>query len=368
MQGGTRSGKTYNIIIWLIVTALSRKVHIDIVRQTMPSLKKTVIRDFKDIMINSFNLWSESSWRETDKIFTFSNGSMVQFFNLDDDQKVRGAKRDIIFINEANEVKINIWKQLIFRTTEKIILDYNPSDEFHWIYDTVITRDDCDFYKTTFLDNPFLPAELINEIKRLKDADPNYWRIYGLGERGVSGTTIYSNWQIAETDEHHGTVYYGLDFGFNHPTALTRITVCDGYVYVEELIYESHLTTPQIIDKMRALGVNETDDIYGDSSRPETIEEIARAGFNIYPTIKGAGSVKAGIDWVKRQKLLVSKNSTNILKEFKSYKWKVDKDERVLDEPVKINDDAMDSLRYAFNGLMQVQEGFFLGESLDVAF
>ena len=368
MQGGTRSSKTYNILIYLIHKALLNKLRIDVVRQTMPSLKKTVLRDFREIMSKHFGLWDERNWRETDKIYKFPSGSEIQFFNLDDDQKVRGAKRDILFINEANEVRLSIFKQLLFRTTKKIILDYNPSDEFHWIYDEVIPRDDCDFYRTTYLDNPFLSKELIDEIERLRDADPNYWRIYGLGERGISGTTIYSNWSLADTNEHEGVTYYGLDFGFNHPTALVKIIICDGYVYCEELIYESHLTTPQLIEIMKEFGISKTDDIYADSSRPETIEEIAGAGFNVHPTLKGDGSVKAGIDHVKRQKIIINKNSTNLLKEIKSYKWKVDKDERVLDQPVKINDDAMDALRYAFNGLMRRPDAFIMTDDEGIVF
>ena len=368
MQGGTRSSKTYNIVIWLIKQALNQKRHISITRQTMPSLKKTVIRDFKEIMQEHFKSWDERRWKETDKQYLYANGSVIEFFNLDDDQKVRGAKRDILFINEANETKKSIWKQLVFRTVEKIIIDYNPSEEFHWIYDEVLTRDDCDFYKTTFLDNPFLPQALIDEIKRLKDMDPNYWKIYGLGEKGISGTTIYKNWDYAQKEVIEGAVFYGLDFGFNHPTVLVKIVIYDAGVYCKQLIYESHLTTPQLIDKMKTLNLNPGDVIYGDSSRPETIQEIKDAGFNIQKTPKGPGSVKAGIDHVNRQKLWVDKESIDLAKELKSYKWKVDRNERVLDEPVKLNDDAMDALRYGFCGQIVIQEEFHTAAPLSTRF
>lgn len=342
------SGKTYNILKWFIVKLSGENNKIlTICRQTMPSIKATVMRDFLEIM-NEMGIFDPTCWSVSNSIYKLGTNT-IEFRNLDDDQKVRGSKRDYLFINEANEVPKSIWKQLIFRTTGKIVLDYNPSDEFHWIYDEVIPRDDCDFYKTTFKDNPFLPIELINEIKRLKDLDPNYWRVYGLGERGISEATIFRNWEQTDKEITEGEIYYGLDFGFNHPTALVKIVIFDGGVYARQLIYDKQLTTPDIIKRLEQLGITGNDSIYADCSRPETIQEIHQAGYNIYPTKKGEGSVAAGIDHIKRHRLFVDKNSLDLIKELKTYKWKVDKNEKILDEPVKVNDDAVDALRYAFN-------------------
>jgi len=319
-------------------------------RETLPSLKNSVYLDFVEIM-NKLGVYDPNKMRLGDMTYTLGTNT-IQFRNLDDDQKVRGSKRDYLYINEANEVSYPIWKQLIFRTKELIVLDYNPSDEYHWIYDEVITRDDCDFFKSTYLDNPFLPEEQVKEIERLRELDPNYWRIYGLGERGMSEATIYKNWELTDEEKPKGYNCYGLDFGFNDPNALVDMVLVDGpepYLWVDELIYKNQLTTPELIEQMQEIGLSDTNTIYGDSSRPETIQEIHNAGFNIHSCPKGKGSVKAGIDWIKRHKVKITKRSINIQKEIKSYKWKVDKDEKVLDEPVDINNHAMDSLRYALS-------------------
>lgn len=357
MQGGTRSGKTYNILVWFIIRYLkSEKRTLTICRETYSALKNTVMRDFFEIL-DTMQIYDPNCWKATDKIYKLGSNT-IEFRNLDDDMKVRGAKRDDLFVNEANETKLSIWKQLLMRTSDKSVIDYNPSDEFHWIYDDVIPREDCDFLKTTYKDNPFLPATLIAEIERLKEVDPNYWRIFGEGERGVSESTVYKNWELFKGEKTEGEVVFGLDFGFNHPTALIKTVHGDGWVYCKELIYQSQLTTSDLIKKMQDLGLKSTDTIYADNSRPETIQEIFRANFNIHPCKKGEGSVKAGIDHIKRVKLLVDHNSTNLFKELKSYKWKTNKNEQVLDEPVKINDDAVDALRYAFNEKIKAKDSF----------
>lgn len=353
MQGGTRSSKTYNILIWFIVKLMNETGKtLTICRQTTPSLKATVMRDFFEIL-NNYGLYEDSNWHATDKIYKL-NGNIIEFRNLDDDQKIRGAKRDYLFVNEANEISLPVFKQLLFRTSGKIIIDYNPSDEFHWIYDFVIPRDDADFYKTTYLDNPFLPKELVSEIERLKEVDPNYWRIYGLGERGVSEATIFRNWSYWGKDkEPEGDTYYGLDFGYNHPMSLVKSVFIDEGIYSKQLIYKSHLTIPQLIDEMKLLGIGPNDSIYADCSRPEAIKEIKRAGFNIHPTIKGKNSVIDGIEYIKRHRVFIDKESVDFVKELKSYKWKVDKDGRILDEPVKINDDIVDGFRYSCNFMIK---------------
>jgi phage terminase large subunit len=350
-QGGTRSGKTYNIVLgWIILLTQKDDKTLTVCRETMVSLKNTVYRDFMEILykLGLFDINNLSKGDMTYKLGT----NLIEFRNLDDDQKIRGAKRDYLYINEANEIPHPIFKQLMFRTTEKIVLDYNPSDEFHWIYDDVLTRDDCKFHKSTYLDNPFLPLEQVKEIERLKEIDPNYWRVYGLGERGMSEASIYKNWELTNMEKPEGYNCYGLDFGFNDPNALVDIVIVDceePYIWVDELLYQSQLTTPELVKEMRILGLSKNDKVYGDNSRPETIQEIYNSGFNIHPCIKGPGSIKAGIDWIKRYKVKITKRSLNLQKEIKSYKWKVDKQERVLDEPVDINNHALDSLRYALS-------------------
>ncbi|HET8575000.1 MAG TPA: phage terminase large subunit, partial [Candidatus Paceibacterota bacterium] len=224
----------------------------------------------------------------------------------------------------------------------QIFMDYNPSDEFHWIYDKVLTREDCTFIKSTYLDNPFLPAETIKEIEQLKKLDANYWKIYGLGERGISEATIYSHWQYCDVLPEGGDEFYGLDFGYNHPTVLVQGSLRDNDLYSDEVIYRTHLTNSDLIDEMNRLEVSKKIPIYADSAEPQRIEEIRRAGFWVVPADK---DVEKGIDAIKSRAWYITKRSVNMLKEVKSYKWK-EKDGAILDEPVKINDDGMDATRY----------------------
>jgi phage terminase large subunit len=345
MQGGTRSGKTYNIILFFVIKLLQESGKtLTICRASLPSIKGSVMRDFLEV-INKLGIYDESNHNKTESTYLL-NGNLVEFVSVDQPQKIRGRKRNYLFVNEANEIDYDAWMQLIFRTEEKIVIDYNPSDEYHWIYDRVITRDDADFYITTFYDNPFLEKGIVDEIERLKEADENYWRIYGLGQKGQSGEIIYTHWQIIDYMPPIDDWCYGLDFGFNHPTSLVKVGFNENNVYVDEVIYESRLTTDDLIYAMKTLGVVKNKEMFCDHARPETIEELTRSGFNAKPADK---SVQDGINSVKAKRVFITKGSVNTIKEIRNYKWKVDKDQKVLDEPVKFKDDAMDAMRYAIH-------------------
>lgn len=367
-QGGSRSGKTYNILLWIIAkanTTWENKV-VDIVRKSFPSLRMSAMFDFFKIL-NDLGIYSEKLHNKTENIYTIGSNK-IRFFSCDEPQKMRGPGRDILFCNEANELSFEDFTQLNMRTREFTIVDYNPSEEFHWLYEKLIPRDDSRFERTNYIDNPFLPQSIVDEIEHLKEVDENYWRIYGLGERGVSQTSIFTQWELVDKVPDYGEKFYGLDFGFNHPTALIEATVIEKEVYYRELLYESGLTVDDISKKLKDLDLNYNKTIYCDCARPEMIEQLYRLGHNVKPTKKGPDSVKAGIDIMKRHKIYISKNSVNLLKEFKSYKWKVDKDGNVLDEPVKLNDDAVDAARYALNEQLQGKTEFRLGRTLDVSF
>jgi phage terminase large subunit len=218
-QGGTRSGKTYNILMWIIFRYSINHTGetITIVRKTFPSVRATVMRDFFDIL-KKYELYSEDNHSKSANEYIL-NDNLVEFISLDQPQKIRGRKRDLLFINEANELTYEDWQQLVFRTSGRIVLDFNPSDEYSWIYDKVQTREDCDFYITTYKDNPFLDSAIIEEIERLKETDETYWQIYGLGQRGISKATIFQ-FQESEIPEDAEFLSYGMDFGFNDPTTL----------------------------------------------------------------------------------------------------------------------------------------------------
>jgi phage terminase large subunit len=315
------------------------------------------MRDFFEILEKA-GLYEPTDHNKSSSEYKL-NGNLIEFVSLDQPQKVRGRKRDALFINEANELYFEDWQQLIMRTSGKVILDYNPSDSFHWIYDKVVPRDDCDFYKTTYIDNPFIDDAVRHEIERLKGSDDDYWRIYGLGERGLSRATIF---QYRTAPEAQGTLLsYGLDFGYtNDPTSLVAVYKDGTDLYIKELIYKTGLTNQDIAEELEALGVSKRDEIFADSSEPKSIEELYRLRWNVKPTQKGADSVRAGIDQLKRHTLYVVAGSPNVEKEFQNYKWKEDKNGQLLREPVDSWNHAIDATRYAaFNKLSRPNYGIY---------
>ena len=346
-QGGTRSGKTYNILLWVIFYYTERETNktITICRKTFPSLRASSMRDFFEILRNH-DLYNEDFHNKSSHEY-YLNGNLIEFISLDQPQKLRGRKRDLLYINEANELSFEDWQQLIFRTEGRIILDYNPSDSFHWIYDKVIPRDDCDFFQTTYLDNPFLSAETISEIERLRDTDEDYWRTYGLGERGMSRATVFQ-FGTMEIPENAKFLAYGLDFGFvNDPSALIAVYESQGNLYFDELVYRTGMTNNDIANLFTSLGIDRRSEVYADSAEPKSIEELYRRGFNIKPTTKGPDSVNAGIDIMKRYKLFITPRSTNLEKEMRNYKWVEDKNGNLLNKPIDAFNHAIDAARYA---------------------
>ena len=344
LQGGTRSSKTYSLCQLFIVKALNETGKVfTICRKTLPALKGTAYRDVLELL-KELGLYSEENHNKSELSYTL-NGNLIEFISVDQPQKIRGRKRDYLWLNEANEFTYEDYQQLILRTTDKVYLDYNPSDPYSWIYDKVITRDDCTFIKSTYKANPFLDKDTIAEIERLKDIDPDYWRVYGLGEIGSIQTMIFRNFQLV--DEVQGRLIgYGLDFGFtNSPSALVAVYQSDDNLYINEMLYEKRLTNTDLANKLKEFRIDRQSEIIGDSAEPKSIEEIYRQGFNIKPAKKGAG-IHLGIDIMRRYKLHITKDSLNAIKEFRGYKWATDKNGDVLNVPVKVNDHLIDATRY----------------------
>jgi len=276
-QGGTRSGKTYTINQLLIALALKDKYTISVTSVAFPHLRRGAMRDWRGIMENS-GLYDPSNHIRTEQIYNYPNGSYIEFFSSDNNLKVRGPGRDILFFNEANLTDFDTFTQLMLRTRKAIFIDFNPADEFHWIYDNILTRPDCYFIKSTYLDNPFLPHEQVKEIENLKNVDANFWRIYGEGERGHSEGVIYTHWQPF-SGQVAGMEVYGLDFGYNNPTSLVKVTEKDQDLYWTEEIYQSGLTNSDLIPLLKQI-VKNGQPIYCDTAEPARIEEIRRAGLN----------------------------------------------------------------------------------------
>ena len=346
-QGGTRSGKTYNIILWIIFqycTTNQNKI-ITICRKTFPSLRATVLRDFIGIL-QANNIYSENFHNKSNSEYNLF-GNLIEFISLDQPQKIRGRKRDLLFINEANELYFEDWQQLLFRTQEKIILDFNPSDEYHWIYDKVLPREDCAFFKTTYLDNPFVEDSIIQEIERLRDTDDEYWQVYGLGERAASRSTIFKYTEVNQVPIGAALIAYGMDFGYtNDPTTFVAVYTQGHNLYVKEHLYRTQMTTQDINLFLRGENLL-SNAIYADSAEPRLISELRRMGHNILPSIKGRDSVNAGIDLLKRYKIHILASSTNAISEFRNYKWKEDKAGMLTNTPEDKHNHIIDPCRYA---------------------
>ena len=359
-QGGTRSGKTYSICQALIGWCVENKNAgwvITIIRKTMPSLKASVMRDFFQILENE-GWYSPANHNKSSSQYLLF-GNMIEFVSIQESQRIRGRKRHIAFLNEANELTFEDFTQIILRTSEILIMDFNPSDVFSWIYDKVMTRKDASFYQTTYLDNPFLDENTIKEIEYLKLTDANYWRIYGLGERGLNIAAIFPQFnQVEQVPDRAQFISFGLDWGFtNDPSALISVYKDGLDLYVEEHLYETGLTNNDLSRKMRDLGI-ERQEIIADSAEPKSITELSRQGFLIKGANKGQDSIRLGIDVMKRHRINITRESINLIKEMQSYKWKTDRDGNQINEPEKGNDHGIDALRYVcLNKLMENYSG-----------
>lgn len=349
-QGGSRSSKSWSVCQLIIVLALEEPgTIISIIRKTFPALRASIMRDFF-IVLNSFGMYDKRRHNKTEHIFTFKNGSLVEFFSVDDENKIRGRKRDYAFVDEANQLWEDDFFQLNLRTTKKLVFMYNPSDRASWLYD--LPKDISKFIKSTYHDNPFLEDTIIKEIEALKDKDEALYTIFALGERAITRENIFSNWEfIPSKPERFQSFVYGIDYGFTHPTALVRVWYWEDEVYIEDLIYEAGLTSTDIIRKMRELGITYKDTIIAEVARPEINEELRRENFTI---IQADKNVKGGINDVQRTKVYTS--SKNVWKEYENYSWKKVAGQ-LTEEPVKILDDAIDASRYSIRYITKFFRG-----------
>ena len=345
-QGSSRSAKTYNTLIYLIVYLLENPGNrLSIVRKTLPALKGSILIDFKDIL-NRMELWDSKSFNKTELIYHFPNSSWVEFFSTDDEQKIRGRKRNILFVNEANEISYLEWQQLLMRTTNFSILDYNPSfSEDHWIEQ--VNRDpDCHHFISTYKDNPFLEQKIIDDIEKLRDKNKSLWTVYGLGLRAVIEGRIFDSYEIIEDiPEWVKKRWVGMDFGYtNDPTAICNVAIHNDDLYIDEICYRTHMLTADIIRTIKRECQNRK--IISESADPRLIDEIHNAGINIHAVEKFKGSVNAGIEKMKEYHIKITKRSIHVKKEFDNYVYDQDKDGRYINEPVDEFNHAIDGSRY----------------------
>jgi phage terminase large subunit len=341
--GGTRSGKTYALLQWCIVKALEGKEIITIVRKTIPSLKRTVMKDFKDVM-QLLDIWNENDFNISDRIYSFYNNSIIQFISTDDAEKLRGLKSSILWLEESNEIDEESYFQLMIRTTGPIILSYNPTvSPYHWIR----TMGDCSRYFTTYKNNPYLDYNVKKAIEELKHSNQKAWKVYGLGEWVGNEKAIFEFNQCEWLPDDAEFVAFGLDFGYSSdPTALASIWKFNNELYIVEHCYEKGMVTNDIVTMLKGV-VNGREEIWADSAEPRLIEELYREGFNIKPVIKGKDSINFGIQVMQNYKINIPKTCQNLINEFYSYEWSTDRFGKQLDRPIDFNNHLIDAARYA---------------------
>ena len=339
--GGTRSGKSYGILQFLIVEGLKSAQIITVVRRTIPSLKRTLIKDMTDIL-KGIGIWNEDNFNISDRTYRLGD-STIQFINSDDPEKLRGLKSDILFIDEASELDEESYFQLRIRTSGKIILAYNPTiSPQHWLRTMV----DCDRFITTYKDNIYLPEDMVKAIEELEIKNPKYWKIYGQGEFAANDKAIFEFELVNVINGEF--IAFGIDFGFSQdPTTLVAVYKDDNELYLEELLYEKGLVTSDIVDKLRKLQIDKSHEIFCDSAEPRLIEEIYRSGFNAKPVVKGPDSIKFGIGVMKNYKIKILRTSQNLINEMYAYQYITDKYGYVTDKPEGGLDHAIDAARYA---------------------
>lgn len=348
IQGGSSAGKTIAILLLLIDRAQIEKNKLySVVSETVPHLKRGAIRDFLNIM-QGHNYYDDSRWNRTDYIYTFETGTKIEFFSADNHNKVRGPRRDILFINEANNISYESYTQLAIRTNEYIYIDYNPVAEF-WAHSEIIPNLDHDFLIVTYKDNEALPKTIVQELES-RQTNKNWWKVYGLGQLGEIETRIYTGWNIIDEIPFEARLdRYGLDFGYsNDPTAIIAVYYYNGGYILDEVIYQKGLLNKPIADIFTNLPKAL---VIADSAEPKSIDEIQMYSVSIFPASKGPGSRLRGIQYVQQQRISVTKRSVNLIKEYRNYVWIVDKDGKVINEPIGFNDHAMDALRYALDSI-----------------
>lgn len=364
VQGGTSAGKTYAILPILIdIAAKSPFSEISVVAESIPHLKRGAMKDFKKIMFET-GRWFEDRWNATDFKYTFANGSQIEFFSADNDAKLRGARRDWLYMNESNNMTFHAYTELASRTKKGVYLDWNPTNPF-WFHDELINDSDVDFLIINYMDNEACPESALNFILKAKEkaekGSPfwtNWFRVYGLGEIGSLDGVVFNNWQQCDSIPKEAEfIAYGLDWGFtNDPTALIEAYRHDGIIYVNELLYQTKLTNSEVVMRLKQYGVHGSQCIVADSAEPKSIQDLSNAGFYMEAARKGPDSIKASIDRLQQYDIRVTKNSLNLVKELRQYRWAKDREGRSLNAPEDIMNHAIDALRYiGLNKLSQYE-------------
>ena len=360
IAGGTSASKTISILLYLIAKAQTDKTPTltSIVSESFPHLKRGAIRDFLNIL-QEHGYYKDESWNKTDYTYTFETGSKIEFFSADQPGKVRGPRRDRLFANEVNNIPQESFEQLLIRTKEFAIADWNPVTEFYLYTDYIGVRDDVEFIILTYKDNEALAEEIVKEIESRK-SNRSWWTVYGEGKLGEVEGRIYTDWQIIDEIPHEAQIVRrGLDFGFtNDPTTIVDVYRYNGGFILSERLYRRGMFNNDIAAFLQNLNDPNTL-IMADSAEPKSIADIAGYGIPIIGVNKkgvtGKSYLRYSIEYMQQQRISVTKNSLNLIKEYRGYLWTTDKNGKSQNEPTPGQDHALDAARYAFDGLRPVE-------------
>lgn len=351
-KGGTGSGKTFDIMIFLIFFIALRNPNwiITVVSESKPHLDIGAIRILKALLVK-VGIFSNDEFNISTGRYTFKNGSIIEFFSADRIDKALGARRNVLYGNEINSLKFEVFDELA-RRSEYVIADFNPTQQF-WLEKFIEYYGDVELILSNYKDNPFLPETERNRIIRRAELDHNFRRIHIDCEYGSYEGLVFTEFTII--DELPNIDYvYGLDWGFtNDPTAIIKVGLKDSAIYLDECLYRTGLTNSDICALMVQVGIKRGyDELFADSAEPKSIEEIKRAGFNIKPAVKGEDSIRKGIDFMKQNKLYVTSRSVNLIKELRNYAWVMDKEGNATNKPMDAFNHAIDASRYAISTKM----------------
>jgi|694.fasta_scaffold130391_1 phage terminase large subunit len=365
IQGGTSAGKTFGILPVLIDRAAKTPhLEISVVSETIPHLRRGAIKDFLKIM-EWTNRYVDANWNRSLLTYKFANGSYIEFFSAEQESKLRGARRNVLYINEANNISFEAYHQLAIRTSGEIWLDFNPTAEF-WAHTEVLKDNDSEHIILTYKDNEALPETIIHDIEQAQHKAQtssywaNWWKVYGLGLIGSLQGVVFDNWkQIEKIPTDAKLLGYGMDFGFtNDPTTLIAVYKTNNQLYFDEVLYRTNMTNNEIGNFMKSEGIGRPYEIVADSAEPKSIEELRRQGFMITPATKGPDSIKIGIDILKRENFFVTQSSINLIKELRSYVWDTDRDGKLTGKPVDYSNHCFigETLITTNKGLKRIDE------------
>ena len=357
IQGGTSAGKTFGILPILIDRCIRTPyLETSVVSESIPHLRRGAMKDFLKIMIET-NRFRDNQWNRSTLKYTFTNGSYIEFFSVEQPDKLRGARRNVLYVNEANNVPFEAYTQLSIRTSGDIWIDFNPTANF-WAHKEVVAQQDADFITLTYLDNEALPQTIVDDIEsareRAKTSEywSNWWKVYGLGQIGSLEGVCIKEWKEIKLPLEARLLCYGMDFGYsNDPSTLIALyKYNDAYIF-DEVIYQKKLLNSDISDLFKTHSINGI--VYADSAEPKSIAELRTYGHKVLPCTKGKDSIVYGINLINQNKIFVTSRSKNLIKELQSYTWMKDREGNTINKPIDSFNHCIDAARYAITSQLQ---------------